>query len=346
MQKDGEIKKGNFETVLPYDDFNYIYNDSLDRVYQYFINAEFLFKKAYADLITIYKFDTGKKLDEKGTKFFLIWKNYYKIYFKVIKEDTDSKNYRCFSHKTIKISQFETASFQIKYQFWWNSCEKKTVVIINISYNNEFVKELFGEEFTKDEIMGVFREIDENIQIGYDYLKDLETSILNFNINDIWNEIITLERFFTLENSNYSIGENFEEENKIFKGKIYKIINKLNFEEIASIKISSLENSEENKGLTLECTTLSNGEEENKKFITNSPDKDDFASEDELFIIPSQMIIKQELTIKLKYITEKETYILVQHIPGEHTDYNSVKDLKIMKKDIIKNLSEYLESKI
>ncbi len=177
--------------------FSYIFDEELDRIYECFTDMNINTGITFKGLITKLKFIKGEeKFDIENSEYIAIWKNYYEI--KMVIENIKKEPYfRTYTNRSLSIDKLPT-QISLVYNFYWNSIEEKTIFILDFVYTEEFFGDLFKNEFNKEDIMKICRNVEEYLN---SIIKGLEISnsvVINSPFENLWKYISNPTKFFTI----------------------------------------------------------------------------------------------------------------------------------------------------
>lgn len=173
--------------------FSYIFDEELNRIYECFVNPQLNSRVVYNNLVTQLKFIKGDRFDELNSEFSFIWTNYYEI--KMIVDDVkNNQNYRTYTNRSFYIDKL---SLQI-YNFIWDTIQQKTLLILEIGFNDEFFKDLIKNDFNQSDVLNMCKNV-ENYLINITRGLEIRNSfLLNTSIEEIWKTISNPTIFFTI----------------------------------------------------------------------------------------------------------------------------------------------------
>ena len=181
---------------MPIIRFSYIFDDEIERVFREFIfvssSLRLSFKNSLSDLI----FYEGSKFDDENCQFSFKWKNYYTL--KMISEKIiKTQFYKSFTHSSINIDKVPL-QIKLTFDFFWDSVNEKTILIILVSYEDDFFTELINSDFTENDKLIICKMFEDylkkslkGVELGYSFL-------LNTGIKNIINYILYPKLFFEL----------------------------------------------------------------------------------------------------------------------------------------------------
>ena len=176
--------------------FSYIFDEELNRIYECFVNPQLNSGVVYNNLVTQLKFIKGDRFDELNSEFSFIWKNYYEI--KMIVDDVkNNQNYRTYTNRSFYIDKLSLQIY-IKYNFIWDTIQRKTLLILEIGFNDEFFKDLIKNDFNQSDVLNMCKNV-ENYLINITRGLEIRNSfLLNTSIEEIWKIISDPTIFFSI----------------------------------------------------------------------------------------------------------------------------------------------------
>lgn len=309
----------NSQDIIPSLTYIYEFKEPFDKVYNFFVSPHLLFSKAFSKCITEFNIEKAKKLDENGAECYFLWKNYYYLSIEVISGKNDKEYLKSYIHRTKNISRLENASFQIVHTFIWNSCENKTKVILDIEFTNSFIKDLFSDEFSKEEMKAIENNIESCLSECDNNLVLKDSCVIFKDIDKVWNIINKIENIFFDTNSNYCF-QNTNSEPLSLNSKKY-IIDKNNNELFACIKIVKLNLLKNYKNITFESEIKDSN-------------------------ISHNVLLEQIIDVEVKYISNSASFVSIQHISKQHITPEKYFELQFINKKILSNIKNQIEAQV
>ena len=179
---------------MPIIRFSYIFNEEIERVFHAFVfvspSLRISFKNSLTDLI----FYEGNRFDDENTQFSFKWKNYYTI--KMITEKIiKTKFYKSFTHSSINIDKVPV-QIKITFDFFWDSINEKTILVLLVTYEDEFFTDLINNDFTENDKLTICKIFEDylkqslkGLELGYSFL-------LNTKLEKLSNYILYPKLFF------------------------------------------------------------------------------------------------------------------------------------------------------
>ena len=137
--------------------FSYVFNEDIERIYECFSNFCLVTEMNFNHLMTNVKKIKGNNFDELGAVFSFTWKNYYNIEI-TVENLISTETHKSFVHLANKIEEIPGFGFSINYNFYWNSCEKKTILTYDYTYRDPFFDQLIKDGVTEKEKLTICLE--------------------------------------------------------------------------------------------------------------------------------------------------------------------------------------------
>ena len=83
-----------------------------------------------------------------------LFKNYYNITI-TVENSINTEIHKGFQHTAGKIEEIPDIHFSILYNFYWDSCNKNTIITYDYIYDDPFFDQLINEEVSQSEKMQV-----------------------------------------------------------------------------------------------------------------------------------------------------------------------------------------------
>ena len=181
---------------MPIIKFSYIFDEELERVYECFTATQLNKGIAYQNFVSNLQFIKGDRFDEENAEFTFVWKNYYTIKM-IVQNVKQFNNYRTFTNKALYIDKL-TLQISVIYSFYWDTVEQKTLLIIDLDYNDEFFGDLIKTDFNPSDVIKICQNVENYINsiiLGLDINNSI---LLNAPIEELWKTISNPEIFFTV----------------------------------------------------------------------------------------------------------------------------------------------------
>ena len=181
---------------MPKIKYSYIFDEELDRVYDCFTNVQLNKGITFNNLVSNLKFIKGEKFDEENSEFSFIWKNYYEIKM-VVQNVYQNTNFRTYTNKALYIDKI-TLQISIIFNYYWDTVEQKTLLIIVIEYQDTFFGDLIKTDFSQTDVLKMCERVEKYINSIIQGLDICNSFLLNVPIEDLWKTISNPEIFFTI----------------------------------------------------------------------------------------------------------------------------------------------------
>ena len=166
--------------------FSFFFKDELERVYECFSNFYLYTEITQFSLITKAKKIKGDSFDEEGAIMEIIIK--YNFPFRITVTNVKSSPlFKSYTHKLVSLDKSKMEIY-IDFKFYWDSCEKKTVLFYDYYFNEEMYsiyKDLVPE---KDKIF-FCNNVVEYLKKNFNGLEISKGILINASIQKVWNYI-------------------------------------------------------------------------------------------------------------------------------------------------------------
>jgi hypothetical protein len=166
--------------------FSFFFKDELERVYECFSNFYLYTEITQFSLITKAKKIKGDSFDEEGAIMEIIIK--YNFPFRITVTNVKSSPlFKSYTHKLVSLDKSKMEIY-IDFKFYWDSCEKKTVLFYDYYFNEEMYsiyKDLVKE---KDKIL-FCNNVVEYLKTNFNGLEISKGILINASIQKVWNYI-------------------------------------------------------------------------------------------------------------------------------------------------------------
>ena len=176
--------------------FSYIFDEEFERVYECFTEKKTNNGIAFKDLISNQKFIKGERFDEENNEFIAIWKDYYEL--KMIIEDVKKeKFYKTYTFRTLSIDKVPT-EISLKFNYFWNSVDEKTIFILEFMYQDEFFGDLFNDEFNESDKIKICTNVEIYLNSIVKGLEISNSTLINSSFENIWKYISNPKILFSI----------------------------------------------------------------------------------------------------------------------------------------------------
>ena len=166
--------------------FSFFFKDELERVYECFSNFYLYTEITQFSIITKAKKIKGDSFDEEGAIMEIIIK--YNFPFRITVTNVKSSPlFKSYTHKLVSLDKSKMEIY-IDFKFYWDSCEKKTVLFYDYYFNEEMYsiyKDLVKE---KDKIL-FCNNVVEYLKTNFNGLEISKGILINASIQKVWNYI-------------------------------------------------------------------------------------------------------------------------------------------------------------
>ena len=150
---------------MPKISFSYIFDEEIERVFQAFIHVSSSLKISFRNSLSDLVFYEGNSFADENCQFSFKWKNYYT--FKMISEKIiKTKFYKSFTHSSINIDKVPI-QIKITFEFYWDSINEKTILVISLRYDDEFFDDLIKQEFTEKDQLNICKIFEDFLKKTY-----------------------------------------------------------------------------------------------------------------------------------------------------------------------------------
>ena len=181
---------------MPIIKFSYVFDEEIDRVYDCFTDTQLNNGIAFQNFVTKFKFIKGEKLTEENAEFTFIWKNYYEIKM-IVQNVKNSNTFRTTTNKAVYIDKI-TLQVSITFNYYWDTVEQKTLLIIDADYQDEFFGDLIKSDFNQKDVLTICKNVETYINSIIQGLDINNSFLINSPIEDLWKTISNPEIFFTI----------------------------------------------------------------------------------------------------------------------------------------------------
>lgn len=194
---------------MPKITFSYIFDEELERVYECFTDMRINVGITFKDLISKLNFSKGERFDTENSEYSAIWKNYYEIKM-VVEKVFKSSSFKRYTHRTIYIDKLPII-LSFTYNFYWDSINEATILIIDLDYQDDFFTDLIKADFSDEDKLNVCKLTEQYLSMS---IKGLETNTfccLDASINKAKKYLLYPYAFFKIVSKDLIIIPNEKE---------------------------------------------------------------------------------------------------------------------------------------
>ena len=181
---------------MPKISFSYIFDEEIDRVFNVFIHVSSTLRVSFKNSLSDIIFYEGNSLADENCQFSFKWKNYYTI--KMISEKVvKTKFYKSFTHNSINIDKVPL-QIKITLDFFWDSINEKTILMIILRYDDDFFTDLIKSDFTDKDKLVICKIFEDYMKKSYKTAELGISYLLNSKLEKMINYILYPKLFFQL----------------------------------------------------------------------------------------------------------------------------------------------------
>jgi hypothetical protein len=264
----------------------------------------------YLPFLTKAKIIQGSDLDEIGSVFTFVWKNYYHITLRVMSK-TESDNERTIVHEGT-IQEIPNMNVTIAIHLFYNSCENVTVMLFEYSIDNPFFEELLYDEITAEENKQIVDNVSTYLKKTCNGLDQVEASKIQGNIADVFDILTDLPRLFDLMGERCKAEANGECR---MLGTVIEVKDRESGIVMGCLEVQKVEISEKKMEILYEVISKKRAES------------------------------KQGVSIGVVLLNEKECFAICKHMSFTFVNADVMRVVSKMKKKIFQFVMTYLEKK-
>lgn len=291
--------------------FSYVFDEDINRVYKCFTDYNLVSGMTYNHVMQSTRRIKGETFDEEGAEFQFIWKNYYTLDI-IVENVIKTEAHRGYTHRVIKNDQMPDFTFAIQYNFYWNSCDKQTILTYDYLYDDQFFDQLIENEVSNEEKVTICHNVEKYLKKTTVGLEQSEGAVIDGPILNVWEFIYDWSKLFEL---------------------CSKIV-----------KIKAVYNGD-CQLLGTECSLYT----ENNVFFGALVIKNILMSEDKMEMyfestnVPS-ILPKQTVCVQLIKISPKACYLSVAHNSFEYVSSDALGVISKFKKKLLKFIKDHFAS--
>ena len=204
---------------MPRIKFSYIFHDYFERILHSFGSVSIT--NSNKNPLTNIHFHKGQYFDEDNAEFSFCWKNYYEIKM-VVEKVFKSSFIKRYTHRTIYIDKLPIV-LSFTYNFYWDSINEATILIIDLDYQDDFFTDLIKADFSDNDKLNICKLTEQYLSMS---IKGLETNTfccLDTSINKAKKYLLYPYAFFKIVSKDLIIIPN---ENEISLDETYELFTK------------------------------------------------------------------------------------------------------------------------
>ena len=337
-----------------YSTYTYTFDGSLEEVTEVLTNENFFRKIVPSDIIDNVNFETNAFKSQKDSIISLRWKKFYNIKLKCSKQNW-SKSSLSFTLTTLESKPADIGSFEMKIKYCFNTCQNKTLFIIELFLGKGILAGAFKEEFLTCEMDEVCSYCSKYLRERKKEKSHVSSLIINTSKEKVWDNINDLNKtryinymnkynlYYVTKDELKNINKENDEVNpnminnknnkdlKIQKGDAI-IIKNNNNEILSKLEVDEIK---EEKNIN-EIIFVCNKPEKQEKCESKDNDKkcngDDEDTE----------ILNQKIILSIRDIIKDTCYIEYKHIWQDWVTIGRINNLELFKIKSLNNLQTLL----
>ena len=175
--------------------FSYIFNEDIERVYECFSNSTLVPEVTFENLVTNVKKIKGTNFNENGAKFCLTYKSYYTMELEV-EQLLNTEIHKSFTHSAKKIEEIPELNFSMIFNFYFNSCERRTIFTLDFTYNDPFFEQLIRDEISEEEKNQICKNVETYLKKTTKGLEQIESTVIKGPFLEVWDYISDWSKLF------------------------------------------------------------------------------------------------------------------------------------------------------
>jgi hypothetical protein len=204
---------------MPRIKFSHIFHDYFERILHSFGTVSI--SNSDKNPVTNIHFHKGQYFDEDNAEFSFCWKNYYEIKM-VVEKVFKSSSFKRYTHRTIYIDKLPII-LSFTYNFYWDSINEATILIIDLDYQDDFFTDLIKADFSDEDKLNICKLTEQYLSMS---IKGLETNTfccLDASINKAKKYLLYPYAFFKIVSKDLIIIPN---ENEVSLDETYELFTK------------------------------------------------------------------------------------------------------------------------
>ena len=331
--------------------FTYIFNANIEDVKEVFTDNLFFKNHCPESIIDNVKFTTKSFVDE-GNVISLRWKKFYTLELKTTKTFY-SKTYIYYKLNLINLKPFNIGNLEMTFKYYYNTCQSKTLFIIEYVLDKGILSEVFKEEFLDFDMNQICKSCEKIINerekermhissVFFNANKEYAMNfIMNFNKNKYINYNNNMSEY-DLENLNKEQEEinNSEKNDKIMdisEKPVFKLgdsilIKKSKDNILGKLFIEDIKNENDKTEIIISFENLNNDE-------TNEENKEQRKEKERI------EIINQKISLTFRQISKNLSFFEFKHIWHIHLSEEKIRYLNILKNASLMQFEREFECK-
>lgn len=301
---------------------SYIIKDSLDRVLYNLLDLTNLKLCCTQSTIDQIKFSLSKISNIEGNVITLRWKKFY-IFSVLCYKSFTTKTSCIFSYKLINASPVNIGNLDVTFKLYYNTCQNRTLLNLEFKFGKGLVLEIFKENTVYKNIDNIFEYFKNIIYNSKEKLNQISSITMDVPKKKVWEYLIDVKRradesmlpFHQIKLSYYS--PNGEKIRELHKND-YIFIVKNECEILAKTIVKEIFINKEYNKVIIE--TIGNNNKINKSNI-----------------------IYQILTMEVRDIDEKKTFVFIEHKSKDYVTDEQMKTIQTIKNKMLIDFKGILE---
>ena len=138
----------------------------------------------------------GNFLNEEGAMFQFTFKKYYNFEI-TVEHCINTDIHKCFYHNAKKIQEIPELKFSTVYNFYWDSCNRHTILTYYYIFEDDFFAQLIRDEVTEEEKKKICTNVENYLQKTVKDLEQIESCIIRGDFLTVWDYVSDWDKAFS-----------------------------------------------------------------------------------------------------------------------------------------------------
>ena len=101
----------------------------------------------------------------------------------------NTEMHKSFTHSAKKIEEIPELNFSMIFNFYFNSCERRTIFTLDFTYNDPFFQQLIRDEISEEEKNQICKNVETYLKKTTKGLEQIESTVIKGPFLEVWDYI-------------------------------------------------------------------------------------------------------------------------------------------------------------
>ena len=270
--------------------------------------------------------------DKEGNIISFRWKKFYTLELMCTKTFSN-KTSIIYTLTLINLKPVNIGSLEMIFKYYYNTCQNKTLFIIEYHLDKGILSEVFKEEFLDMDMNAICKSCEKVLKERKKERKHISSIFLNTSKDNAWNILLDITKNRSMSYMNeydlsYLSNDNNNKNAKVGDAIIIKRNKKII---IAKIVIDDIKIEEDKNTIVFRCENCINDKNNDTSNVNNNEENNNIIKDEKNNI----SIINQKISLSFKEISNTSCFCEFIHTWKEPTGDEKVKILNILKNNFL-----------